>query len=108
MKSKKQELRRAKLAAVAPAAPKNTRWPVYAAMGAALLAVWLAYSPALHGPFVFDDNTLPFALPGATANLAAWIRGVRPLTMISYWINAVISGRDPFSYHVLGILIHIV
>ena len=44
---------------------------MYAAVGAALIAVFWAYSPALHGPFLFDDNILPFALPGIGATARA-------------------------------------
>src|SRR4051812_37014728 len=107
MKSKKKEIR--KTGSPAAAAPRpDTRWPMYAALGAALIAGWWAYSPALHGPFLFDDATLPFALPRATANLVAWMSGVRPVTMFTYWINAQISANDPFSYHVLSVFFHLI
>src|SRR5947208_15688649 len=102
MKRKKQELRKTALAETARKRP-DKRWGLYAAAGAALIAVWWAYSPALHGPFLFDDNILPFPLSGATASLSAWTAGVRPLTMITYWINARLSPDHPFSYHVLSI-----
>lgn len=74
--------------------------------GAAFLAVWWAYAPALHGPFLFDDTTLPFALPAFSAPLSAWLRGVRPVLMFTYWVNSAISGSDTFSYHVVNVLIH--
>jgi tetratricopeptide (TPR) repeat protein len=107
MKRKKQELRKTAPAATAPRRP-DTRWRLYAAAGAALIAVWWAYAPALHGPFLFDDNVLPFALPGATANLVAWMSGVRPVTMLTYWTNAQLSGNDPFSYHVASVFFHLI
>src|SRR5260370_38330196 len=77
-------------------------WLVLAAtvVGAAL------YSPALSGRFVFDDDTLPFRTGIHDASLGAWLTGVRPFLMFSYWVNYRISGEDPYSYHVLNLLIH--
>src|SRR5260370_41194533 len=77
-------------------------WLVLAAtvVGAAL------YSPTLHGGFVFDDETLSFRTGIHDASLGAWLTGVRPFLMFSYWVNYGISGKDPYSYHVLNIVIH--
>jgi tetratricopeptide (TPR) repeat protein len=74
--------------------------------GAALLVFWV-YSPSLHGPFLFDDNTLLFALPTVTAPLSAWLN-IRPVLMLTYLANIRISGSDTFYYHVLNVLIHYV
>jgi tetratricopeptide (TPR) repeat protein len=75
-------------------------------VGAALVAVWWAYAPALRGPFLFDDTVLPFALPSFSAPLSVWLRGVRPALMFTYWMNSWISGSDTFSYHVLNVVFH--
>jgi tetratricopeptide (TPR) repeat protein len=88
------------------AAPKPSRWPLFAAVAGALLAVFWAYGPAMHGPFLFDDTVLPFALPGFAQPLRAWIGGLRPLLMFTYWVNVQISGSDTFSYHLVNVLIH--
>src|SRR5258708_9178212 len=64
------------------------------------------YSPALHGGFVFDDDTLPFRTGIHDASLGAWLTGVRPFLMFSYWVNYRISGADPYSYHVLNLVVH--
>jgi tetratricopeptide (TPR) repeat protein len=109
MATKKRELRKERLAVktAAAAAPRRSRVGLYLAIAAAaVVAAFLAYAPALRGPFLFDDNTLPFALPNFTAPLSAWIRGVRPLLMFTYWINARLSGDDTFSYHVLNLVFH--
>jgi len=71
------------------------------------MVLW-AYGPAFHGPFLFDDTTLPFALPGFGDPLIDWIRGDRPVLMFTYWLNARISGGDPYSYHVFNVAIHCV
>ncbi|HYO83160.1 MAG TPA: hypothetical protein VES20_17265, partial [Bryobacteraceae bacterium] len=74
----------------------------------ALLAGCLVYSPALSGPFVFDDFVLPFRLPDFRGEtLREWMASVRPLLMLSYWFNYQWSGREStFSYHLLTVLIH--
>ena len=105
MKAKAEKKKRA--AAVAqPAAPRRD-WRPYVAGGAALAAAVWAYAPALNGAFLFDDTALPFALPDAAAPFPTWVRGVRPVLMASYWLNARISGDDPFSYHVVSLMIHL-
>ncbi|HXS96279.1 MAG TPA: tetratricopeptide repeat protein [Candidatus Limnocylindrales bacterium] len=84
----------------------RVRWPYYAAAAAAAILVFYAYGPSLNGGFLFDDVALPFALPSAREPLLNWIRGVRPLLYFTYWINAQLSGDNPYSYHVLNVLIH--
>jgi hypothetical protein len=64
------------------------------------------YSPALGAPFVFDDFTLPFQQ--GSQNLLAWVSGVRPFLMLTYWLNARISGNSPLGYHLLNLVIHAV
>jgi tetratricopeptide (TPR) repeat protein len=95
-------------APVSKAAIPPSRWPVIAALAAALAVVLWAYGPALHGPFLFDDQALPFALPGFAEPLIDWIRSDRPVLMFTYWLNARISGSDPYSYHVFNVAIHCV
>jgi tetratricopeptide (TPR) repeat protein len=92
--------------AVAAAQP-GAAWKPYTALAAAALVIvcW-AYGPAMRGPFLFDDNGLPFALPNFDAPLAAWMRGVRPLLMFTYWTNVQLSGAETFSYHAVNLLFH--
>lgn len=109
MATKKREIRKSHAvapAAVAQAQPR-TPWGWYAAIAAAatVVALW-AYGPSLHGPFLFDDSFLPFALPNSGEPLRNWVYGIRPLLMFTYWFNARLSGEDTFSYHVLNVLFH--
>ena len=76
------------------------------AVVAAIVLFW-AYAPAAHGPFLFDDNALPFALPSLTAPLRSWLGYPRPFLMASYWANAQISGDDTFSYHLVNVILHL-
>src|SRR5262245_49042661 len=83
------------------------RWPWFAAAALVVVVFWV-YSPALNGPFLFDDATLPFALAGFAPPLLVWIRGVRAMLYFTYWANAQVSGSDPSSYHVVTVLFHCV
>jgi tetratricopeptide (TPR) repeat protein len=86
---------------------KPRAWRRWWAFAAAFLAAFWAYSPALRGPFLFDDNMLPFSIANvAAAPLRLWLSGVRPALMFTYWINARISADDTLSYHALNVLIH--
>ena len=107
MKNKKPEVRKTVVAAgPGGTPPRPGAWPsALAVLGAILVAFW-AYSPAMHGEFLFDDNVLPFSLPNAAAPLSAWIGQIRPVLMFTYWINSRISSVDPFSYHVFNVMIH--
>ena len=92
----------------APPSKAAARYPTsfWLLVAAAFAVVWWAYWPALRGPFMFDDTVLPFALPSFSAPLSAWVRGVRPVLMLTYWVNATLSGGDTFSYHAVNVLLH--
>jgi hypothetical protein len=77
---------------------------------AALFLGFNIYSPALSGPFVFDDFTLPYQRTVADQSLSAWltVAGVRPFLMFTYWINRRLGGESPLGYHVLNLLIHVI
>ncbi len=106
MKTKKRRSGRTE-----PAAPASRPFPWgWAAAGAlALCVVFWAYGPALNGPFVFDDANLPYGRADFSPSLTAWIGGgVRGLLLVSYWLNQQIGNGDPYSFHVAGVLIHVV
>ena len=84
-----------------------SRWWIYTAAAAvAVYLVFQVYAPALDGPFVFDDTFLPYHTPEFPSELGAWIQGVRPLLMFSYWVNYQVS-QAPFGFHATNILIHL-
>ena len=84
-----------------------SRWWIYLAAGAlALYLVFQVYAPALNGPFVFDDTSQPYHSQDYSGDLRIWMHGVRPLLMLSYWLNYQHSPA-PFGFHVVNVLIHL-
>lgn len=89
------------------AKPKNTsRWIWVAACAAAVYLVFQVYSPALNGPFVFDDTSQPYHSQDFDSSLLVWMHGVRPLLMFSYWLNYQ-NSPAPFGFHVVNVIIHL-
>ncbi len=83
-------------------------WAILLAISACVYAGCWAYSPALRGPFVFDDLGLPFQQPEySDAPLTSWLNGVRPVLMFSYWLNFTMAGREASSYHLGNLLVHL-
>jgi Flp pilus assembly protein TadD len=89
-----------------PADRQRRHWFAVAAI--LICAAFVVYGRALHGPFLYDDFSLPFYRPHfPTEAFSAWIAGVRPLLMLSYWINFQVSGRETYSYHMLNLILHV-
>ena len=97
----------------APASPlvpaHSAEWKLWhwiaIALGA-LLVVFEAYSPALSGPFLLDDLYLPFGLPGAEHfEVRRWL-SLRPLLGATFLLNFRTSGTEPYSYHVVNVVLH--
>jgi tetratricopeptide (TPR) repeat protein len=89
-----------------PRAAKPFPW-TWVLIAASIAVAFVIYSPSLNGPFVYDDQYLPFRL-GAydSVPFKAWIAGVRPMLMASYWVNYQVSGLEPGSYHIVNVLLH--
>ena len=87
--------------------PTNTWWPLAAGLLVLAFALLEIYGPALNGPFLFDDRYLPFLIPGFADNpLRAWVVGVRPILMVTYWANTRMFGLDPYWFHFVNLLLH--
>ena len=99
---KKKDRPRKKAAAAVATTPVRP-WLYPAAFAGTVLIVFLVYSPALHGPFVFDD--IAFHVPDYAFAWQSWARGVRPLLMMSCWLNYQIS-NETFSFHIVNVLLH--
>ncbi len=74
----------------------------------AALGLIFAFGESVRGPFIFDDYHLPFNDPHAVEMGARfWIGGVRPLLMVTYWANFLLSGTNPESYHIVNLILHL-
>ena len=91
-----------------PTLPSPTPWwPVAAGLFLLAFALLEIYGPALSGPFLFDDRYLPFLSPGFADNpLRAWVAGVRPMLMVTYWMNTRMFGLDPYWFHFINLVMH--
>jgi protein O-mannosyl-transferase len=75
-----------------------------------LVAGIVVYSNSLHAPFIFDDR---YHILDNARIRQLWPPGQylfassRPVVYFSLALNYAISGLDPWSYHALNILIHI-
>ena len=111
--SKKRENRKgggppAVAAAVASAPHPHWHYFALGAILAGIVVLW-AYGPSMNGPFLFDDNFLPFAVSNiSTQPLSAFLHGQRPLLMATYWLSARLSPDDTWWYHFLNVIIHCV
>src|SRR5258708_17818070 len=97
-------------AAVAVAEVQRRKFGPYAAgLAATLIVVFQVYWPVMSAPFMLDDTYLPYMNSGyATAPLKAWISGLRPALMFSYWLNHQHAGnQDTFAYHMVNVLLHL-
>ncbi len=96
---------------VPKAAVPPSRWPAFAAVAAALAMVLWAYGPAFHGGQApIRRSNLAVCTARASADplneLGVGVRPAVAILMFSYWLNARISGADPYSYHVFNVGIH--
>ncbi len=82
------------------------------ACAAAVLAAGLVYLNALDNPFVYDDarsivNNRSLLTPGDIR--AVLLQNVsRPLVNISYVIDRMAWGAEPFGFHLTSVLLHMV
>jgi Flp pilus assembly protein TadD len=83
--------------------------------GVIVLAVALAYLPALRGGFVFDDWILLVQHPlvhAADGLRRIWLTteapDYYPVTWTMWWLEWQLWGANPFGYHLVNIVLHAV
>lgn len=110
MKVHKQRAKRSiggKTTAAVVEKQRTAYWRYALGLAIALVVAFEVYSPSSYGPFLFDDLYLPFNVSTFPVNsLHAWIVGVRPLLMTSYWVNYEVSGLQTASYHAFNVIFH--
>ena len=95
------------IAPVPPPRQVSRQWWWAAGIALALLAALVAYWPALHGEFVFDDVHMDFASAHPEKiPFRQWTMGARPLAGLTYWTNYQLDSVNPFGYHLLNVLLH--
>ncbi len=96
--------------------PAENRLLRYALAILLALAIAVAYSNSLNGPFIFDDENNIVENPSIRMLWPPWnafrapmglgIAG-RPLVNFTFALNYAISGFEVWSYHTLNIMIHV-
>jgi tetratricopeptide (TPR) repeat protein len=90
---------------------RGRRLPVWQG-GLIVLLVFLAYLPALHGGFIWDDDAHLTANPCIVDPLGfkdIWTSTAAnyfPLVLTSFWVQHAIWGLNPMPYHLVNIAMH--
>ncbi len=97
-----------KTATVAAAGPEASRRFDLLYAAAVVLAGFAIYWRTLAGPFLFDDADL-LEVTSAVRNKNLWIilTGPRPLLILSFAFNHWLTGWNPFYFHLVSILLHV-
>jgi len=77
-------------------------------LAAILAAAFLAYLPALRGPFLFDDRGLELFLQSPPPLSVLVQRGARLITNLSFLAEARLAGLNPQSFHLTNLVLHLV
>src|SRR5215469_1886908 len=87
--------------------PEQSYWPFAVGILVAIFTVFEIYWPAIHGPFLLDDSGMPYTA-ATVPPFRQWLNGLRPLLMVSFWLNYASSGnQETFGYHLVNIVLHI-
>ena len=96
-----------------PVPTSRTKWLAFIALAA---ATFLAYLPALHGGFVWDDDqwtvNLVHWFQNAAGLMAIWVHPTilpqyYPLTATSFWVDYQFWKFWTLPYHVENVLLHL-
>ncbi|MFN8353918.1 MAG: tetratricopeptide repeat protein [Spirosomataceae bacterium] len=89
----------------------------YIVLGLIVIPCLIAYFPGFQNDFVWDDYFYivnnPFvqqiSWDSLKVNLTGYVLGnYHPLTMLSYWLEYQVAGRNAWVYHLTNLLIHLV
>ena len=90
----------------------SEKLPLPVALGVILIITFAAYTPAIKGRFVWDDdgmltNNLVLKENGLYHSwFATYQPNYWPITWTSYWLQYQLWGLNPAGYHLVNILIH--
>jgi len=106
----KKSNRTAKVEAkAAPATKPAFDWTFYLGLLVAAVLVFLVYSPALRGPFLFDDLGLPYTREkDLQVDWKFYALGPRPLLYLVFWAEGNLWGaNNPAPFHYVNLLCHL-
>jgi len=93
----------------------KTRRLVFLQAALIILAGWWVYFPALHGGWLWDDNTDITENPVLRDPAGIWKIWFAPTSLDFYplkasvqWIQWRLWGLDPFGYHVTNVVLHLI
>ena len=97
-----------------PSSPQTRLW-VVGALGLLVCVIFVAYLPAIHGGFVWDDDA-HVTKPELRSLHGLWriwfdvgaTQQYYPLVHSVFWIEHRLWGDDPFDYHLVNTLLHAV
>lgn len=95
--------------------PLKSNYLVLAGVALLVIAIGLAYGPALHGWFIFDDELYLTKAPhiqGPDGLYRIWCTSEAsdyyPVTNTSLWLEWQLWGMNPTGYHATNLAMHIV
>jgi tetratricopeptide (TPR) repeat protein len=106
-KARKQQRSRPK---TVPANSPSGHWPWQNGGSAVLLVVIVglaAYANSFSAAFVFDGAQMLRDLPALRDIRLAAFSSMRPVALLSFYVNHQLHGTDVFGYHLVNLAIHI-
>lgn len=99
--------RAATVAAMVQPVQRPYLWHVVIGAVVTLCAVFIVYGPAMKGPYLLDDDYLPYRTPFFfNVPWRVWITGNRKLLNLTFWMNFRLGGQDTFGYHFVNVVLH--
>lgn len=88
---------------------RNDNALLYLTVAALVIAVFICYSNSLSNGFVFDDEylVLIYSRPRSFSHLLDMlVDSYRPIRNLSYILDFIVWGANPFGFHLTNVLIH--
>jgi len=92
-----------------PSADSHSRQREWLSGFALVFLVLAAYAPVLRGGFVWDDTVLidrNSLVTGETSLGTIWFNEDFPLSVVAFWLQWLLWGKQAVGYHVVNVLLH--
>jgi Flp pilus assembly protein TadD len=97
---------------MSPPSPESNRWRDVLWALALIVLVFVAYAPAWHGEFVWDDDLAvetnhAVVTPGGLMEIwTSAAADIGPMTFTTFWAEYRLWGATPWAFHLVTILLH--